>query len=213
MSKFIDLTGQKFGRLTAIAKIGTDKRRCILWLCQCDCGKSTVVSSNSLLCGNTKSCGCLHRERTIAANTKHGCQKNNYPDRIYTVWAHLKSRCYNKNSKYYYNYGGRGITVCDEWLHDFQAFYDWAMANGYRDDLTIDRIDNNKGYSPDNCRWVDRKTQANNTRRNRYLTHKGKTQTLAQWADELKISPHTLWSRLNSGWSVERTFETGVIKK
>lgn len=106
--------------------------------------------------------------------------------RLYNIFRGMKKRCYNKNCKDFYKYGGRGITVCDEWKDSFQAFYDWSIANGYFDNLTIDRIDNNKGYSPDNCRWVDIKTQSNNTRKNVFLTYNGETMTLAEWGEKIK---------------------------
>lgn len=113
----------------------------------------------------------------------------------------MKKRCYNKHRKDFYEYGGRGITVCKEWFDDFMTFYDWSMSNGYNDNLTIDRIDNNKGYSPDNCRWVDIKTQSNNTRKNVYLSYNGETMTLAEWSRKLNINRNTLKARYRKGWS------------
>lgn len=117
------------------------------------------------------------------------------------IYIAMKQRCYNKNVSQYKNYGGRGIVVCNEWLNDFMSFYNWSMNNDYKEGLSIDRIDNNKGYSPDNCRWVDRKVQANNTRRNILLTYNGKTQTIAQWSNELKCSYDKLYSRYKRKWS------------
>ena len=128
--------------------------------------------------------------------------------RIHNEWRSMKRRCYSKEQKGYKDYGGRGITVCDEWLHDFQAFYDWAMANGYDDNLTLDRIDSNGNYEPSNCRWVSQKVQQNNRRNNHYITYNGKTQTAKQWAEELNINYSTIITRLNRGWSIERTFNT-----
>lgn len=118
----------------------------------------------------------------------------------------MLNRCYNANHKYYNRYGGRGITVCDEWKNNFQAFYDWAISNGYRDDLTLDRKDNDNGYSPENCRWTTKKEQSNNRENNIVITYNGKTQTLSQWAEEIRIPYHKLLVRIKRGWSVERAF-------
>ena len=142
--KAIDLTGQRFGRLTVLERAGTDSRREAVWRCICTCGNEIYVQGHHLRCGNTQSCGCLR----VDTATTHGESRS----RLYHIWFGMKTRCYNPNTKDFKNYGGRGITVCPEWLYDFPAFQKWAIANGYRDDLTIDRIDNDKGYSPDNCR-------------------------------------------------------------
>lgn len=126
--------------------------------------------------------------------------------RIYKTLNHMKDRCYNQKCKDYHMWGGRGITICDEWLRDVKSFYDWAMTHGYKDNLTIDRIDNNKGYSPDNCRWVDRKTQARNTRRNRLITINGETKCLVEWCEVFNINYDMVKRRLHRGWSTERAF-------
>jgi hypothetical protein len=129
--------------------------------------------------------------------------------RIYTIWFDMKRRCYQPQNKRYYRYGGRGITVCDEWL-DFQSFFDWSLANGYRDDLTIDRADTDGDYSPQNCRWVNWKTQANNKANNHYITYQGKTQTMMEWSEELNISYTTLRRRFNLGWDVKKAFNRPI---
>ena len=121
--------------------------------------------------------------------------------RLYNIYKGMKRRCYNKTDKDYKDYGGRDITICDEWLNDFMSFYNWSMNNGYDESLTIDRMDNNKGYSPDNCRWVDVKTQSNNTRRNVYLTYCGLTLTLAEWSRKLKVNRNTLKWRYRRGYT------------
>ena len=163
MSAVKDLTGQRFGRLVVIRREGVTPQRLATWLCRCDCGNETVVDGWSLRSGNTKSCICLKNEAVKERFTTHGqCLS-----RLHGVWKGMKERCSNPQHNRYHRYGGRGITVCDEWRNDFQAFYDWAMANGYNKDAfrgqcTIDRIDNDKGYSPDNCRWVDMKVQRHN---------------------------------------------------
>lgn len=197
-----DLSGQKFGRLVAIERVEKNKRNNVRWLCRCDCGKSVVVDGGNLTSGHTMSCGCLRAENKV----KHGLCGT----RLCNIWYKIKSRCSNINNDVYHHYGGRGITICEEWRNDFKTFYEWAMKNGYADNLTIDRIDVNGNYCPENCRWVEFKEQMNNTRRNRFLTFKGETKTVAQWSEELSIKPATLYTRLNKGWSVEKTLTTPV---
>lgn len=163
MSALKDLTGQRFGRLVVVDRAGSNSKREAKWRCQCDCGRYSFVSSYNLRSGNTNSCGCLSAEKSALRITTHSMSRY----RLHGVWCGMKQRCLNPNHERYRQYGGRGITICDEWLHSFQAFYDWAMANGYdenapRGQCTIDRIDNDKGYSPDNCRWVDMKVQRHN---------------------------------------------------
>ena len=190
-----DMIGQKFGKLTVLEELperykdGSKQYKCI-----CECGNYTNVVGYSLRKGNTKSCGCLnHEPHTII----HG----KYKTRLYKIWQGIKRRCYNKRFKHYKNYGDRGIVVCDEWKNDFMAFYNWSMSNGYKDNLTIDRINVNGNYEPNNCRWVTRKVQQNNTRRNVLITYNGKTQNMRQWADELGIKQNTICCRHRKGWS------------
>lgn len=249
-----DLSGQKFGKLTVIERVGSNKFGASTWLCLCECGEYKVCSYNALKnggnktcgkcksrvrpnvefgrlttisnfkkngrtywkcvcsCGNTcevsqsnlatgiaKSCGCLNSELSSQRATKHGLAGTC----LHNIWSGLFTRCENPNSSEYHNYGARGIKVCDEWQKPdgFTNFYNWAMSNGYRDDLSIDRIDNNGNYEPSNCRWATRKEQSNNTRRNVWITYNGMTMNLTQWEVYLGLKRGTLADRRHRGWS------------
>ena len=197
-----DLVGKQFGRLTVIGRCNNDiPQKDSKWYCECQCGNHLIVQRSNLRSGHTQSCGCLKMD----SNTTHGkCYT-----RLWRIWVNIKSRCENPNTPNFSNYGARGISICSEWENDFQAFYDWAMSNGYQENLTIDRIDVNGNYDPLNCRWADQITQGNNKRTNHFLTYNGKTQTIAQWANEMGIKQGTLLSRINRlNWSVERALQT-----
>ena len=152
----MNLIGDKYGRLTVVALDRVQNKKAY-WKCVCDCGLSVVASGNNLRSGNTKSCGCLRRETAASqgkANTVHGNSHENRT-RLYTIWCGMRQRCNNPNRDAYQWYGSKGVTICDEW-NDFEMFKKWALSTGYTDDLTIDRIDANKGYNPDNCQWLTR---------------------------------------------------------
>lgn len=196
-----NIEGQKFGKLTAICIVGKDKYKVNIWKCKCDCGNYKNVSYANLKAGKTKSCGCLmNKGRYI-----HGL----YGNRIRNIYMKMKNRCYCKTSKSFPNYGGRGIDICDDWLgkNGLENFYKWSVENGYNENLSIDRIDNNKGYSPNNCRWTDIKTQQNNRRNNIIIEYKNKKQTLKQWCDELGSNYKTALRRFNKGFSTEEILQ------
>lgn len=221
--KFQDLTGQKFGRLTVIKRAENIKDR-TAWLCKCECGNIIKTTGHNLKTGNTKSCGCLAREqaqKNVQKMIEHNI-KNNYKNtvthglsqhRLYNTWSNMKDRCYrNKNSHFKY-YGGKGIVVCKEWLNDFQAFYVWAINNGYENDLTIDRIDFNGNYEPSNCRWITRKEQNRNTTQCIYYKYKNKKYTRGQLSEISGLPYATIRYRLDNGWLIEEAITTETNTK
>ena len=206
-----DLTGMKFGRLTVIKQDGKYKNGARLWLCKCDCGNEKHVAGTHLLSGKIRSCGCFLSETTVKRNKVEKVRHGKRNTRIYHTWRSVKDRCLNPNIKAYPRYGGRGIMICEEWKNDFQAFYDWSMANGYADDLTLDREDVNGNYEPDNCRWVSMKKQANNRRSNVQLTYNGETKTLSEWADYLDIPYSRIEKRYSAGMPIEKILYKGNL--
>lgn len=197
--------GDIFGRLTVISlhhikkytNLSGIKKNIEYYLCECECGNIIITSKDRLKIGRTRSCGCLCKE----THTKHNISHT----RIYRIWCNIKGRCLNKKYPFYNNYGGRGIKICDEWKGNPVSFYNWAMANGYKDDLSIDRIDNNGNYEPNNCRWATKQEQNKNQRRTRFITYRGKRKCLTDWAKEVGIDRNTLRYRLNSGWGIEKS--------
>ncbi len=202
-----DLTNKKFGKLTVLERAESRNGE-TFWKCRCECGNIKEVNASKLKNGHTRSCGCIIGSSQKKYAKTHGKSKT----RIYRIYKKMKRRCYIKTEAYYFNYGGRGITVCDEWLGDkgFENFYNWAMNNGYTEKLSIDRIDNDMGYNPSNCRWATEKEQANNRRTNSYLTHNGETKTIAEWSDLTGISTGVLYYRKKHGWSDEKCLTTKV---
>ncbi len=188
------IIGKRFGYLTVI---GLDhiKHHSTWWKCVCDCGKETVVYRGALTSGDIISCGCYHQEHNSEFSKKHGL--SSHP--LYKIWSGIVQRCTNKNAENYKRYGGRGITICDEWRNNFQSFYDWSLSNGYSKSLTIDRKNNEKGYSPDNCRWSTTMVQSNNTRRNHLFSYNGISHTIAEWSRLLGVNHETLRYRINHG--------------
>ena len=186
--------GDKYNRLTAVKFSHIGKSYKQYWLFKCDCGKEKVIYVYKVKSGDTKSCGCLK-----GGNFKHRM----YGTKIYRIWQAMKSRCLNPNNQAYKNYGGRGIIICERW-NSFKNFY--KDMGDVPKNKSIDRIKNNKGYYKSNCKWSTKKEQQNNTRSNRFITYKNKTQTMAQWARELNMTYSKLNTRIHNGWSVERAF-------
>lgn len=204
-----NLIGQKFGRLTVVSlakKHDNSVKR--YWVCQCDCGNIIEVQTSSLISGHTKSCGCYR----IYKKKYEYDYENNIPrnDRIKSVWDGIKLRCSNPNCTGYKNYGGRDIKLCKEW-ENYYNFQKWSLENGYREDLTIDRINNDKGYSPDNCRWVTMKVQQNNKRNTAYYTYNGETKPFMEWCDLYHLTRDQIAYRIKNGWTPEEVL--GIKKR
>ena len=201
-----DLTGKRFGRLTVIGVEDNGKRK-TYYACQCDCGNVKVIRADALVSGCTVSCGCKKREQdrlNLTANHSHKMSGT----RLYNIWSGLKGRCNNPNDPRYDRYGGRGISVCDEWNTSFQSFYDWAINNGYSDDLTIDRIDNDGNYEPTKCKWSTNKEQCNNRVTNINIKIGNTTKTLTEWCEIFNVDTKRTMARYRrDGFvSIDRLF-------
>ena len=203
----IDITGQKYNRLTAIKRVGSNNMGST-WLFQCDCGNQIVTGSNNVRKGRTKSCGCYNQELR-KSRIKHGM----FNTRLYVAWSHMRQRCNNPSNKEYRNYGARGISICEEW-DEFINFYNWAMANGYEKTLTIDRIDNDGNYEPNNCRWVTMAVQESNKRTNHYIEFNGEKMTMSQCAKMNGVSINAFrYHVCNLGYSPEEAVESILYKR
>ena len=209
-NKELGFVGEKFGRLTVIKRaenyIDKNGKPHSMWESKCECGNTVIVRGTYLKSGLVKSCGCLNIDALRDMLTTHGESRT----RLYKIWAGIKDRCYNINDHSYNNYGGRGITMSDEWIENYSAFRDWSYANGYYEDsdkepCSIDRIDNDGNYCPENCRWVGRKIQQNNTRHNHYIEYNGENHTIAEWADAYRIEYNTFYKALKRyDWDLGR---------
>ena len=205
------MVGRRFGKLMVLRRGENNSRGEARWVCRCDCGKETLVTTANLNSGNSKSCGC---DRGII---KHGGVLKGKAERLYSVWLNMKNRCGNANAREYNCYGGRGISVCEEWSTSYDSFRRWALDNGYDSEAlfgkcTLDRIDNDKGYSPENCRWVSLKRQNNNRGNNRHLTIDGERMTVSQASEKYGIPYDRLLARLYYGWSDEDAVTKGKMK-
>ncbi len=200
-----NLYGMVFGELKVIDYSGVDHRKERLWECVCSCGGSIVARSYDLRRGLTSHCGCRLGENISESLKEHG--KTRTP--IYYAWINMKTRCDNPNYELYHHYGGRGIRYCDSWK-DSKKFIKWALENGYSDDLSLDRIDNDGNYEPSNCRWVTMQVQQNNRRNNRMITYNGVTDTMANWSRNLDINYNTLQTKLNRGMAMGEIVNDGT---
>jgi len=207
MSNFKDLTGQRFGRLVVLEKQGVRKFNCgssaVEWKCKCDCGNEKIVLTQDLKSKKVQSCGCFQ----IEARMTH--QLSNH--KLYRVWVSMINRCYDPKTRHYKDYGGRGIFVCEEWRNNFKIFYDWCMENNYEEGLTVDRTDNDKEYSPSNCRLLSIQAQQFNKRNNIWIEYNGERRLLKDWSVILNIKYSTLFSRIYTRkWDIERAFSEPI---
>lgn len=201
MAKIKDMTGLQFGNLSVVKYAGLNNRGEATWFCKCSCGNTTVVTGNKLRSGWTRSCGCLQQtQRKKGFNKRHGMTET----KLYVAWQNMKRRCNNPKDIMFKHYGGRGITVCDDWNSSFDSFLQWSNQSGYKEGLTIERINVNGNYEPSNCKWITKPDQYLNRTDSHRITAFGKTQTIKEWADESGIKYDTIERRINSyGWSAE----------
>ena len=210
---FKDLTGKKFNKLLVLYKTKKDKNGHYYWKCKCDCGNEKEILGTHLLQGTIKSCGCYNSEQV----SKRAKTKQIIPNkRIRHIWELMKSRCYNNKNISFKNYGDRGIKICDEWLDKKNGlinFYNWSMENGYREDLSIDRIDIDGNYEPSNCRWVSWKKQCNNKRNNIKIKYNGESENVCYFIQKYSLNKFAIYSRLRKGWSIKDAIEKPINEK
>lgn len=199
-----NLIGQVFERLTVVEDMSVKGFK-PKWLCKCKCGKKVIVQSSNLKDGHTRSCGCLRKYSP-------GYTSDLKKTRLYRVWDAMKGRCLNPNNRHYSYYGGRGITVCEDWIDSFQMFYDWSMERGYKESLTIERIDNDGNYEPQNCKWATMAEQSLNKTSNKLLIYKGVSKPLTLWCRTLDLNYDTVRERIRRGWSHEKALTTPIDK-
>lgn len=213
--------GQKYGRWTVLDEYeiryqttskGNNQKH-VYVKCKCECGTIRYVDIRGLIDGVSNSCGCLskeiHSKLIKRQRTKHGEAQVGKKTRLYKIWVEIRRRCNNSKCERYKDYGGRGIKICDEW-NDYSCFKDWVLSHGYTDELSIDRIDNDGNYEPDNCRWATDIEQANNKRNSRFITYNNQTHTLSEWSRIVGIKQSILWKRLNRGWDLDKALHTPV---
>ena len=217
MSRFIDLTGQRFGNLVVVGvaskfDLPPTKSKSKVFECLCDCGKRVFARSSLLKNGDKKSCGCIDHsiwsETAKRVHSTHNLSKT----KLYHIWVGIKDRCYNKNNKDFKHYGAKGVCVSDIWRNDFVCFYKWAYNNNYCDGLSIDRIDNNGNYEPSNCRWITIKEQQNNKSSNIIYEYNGEKLTQSQLCRKYNINLRTFRYRFNKGMSIDKCLNTPIRK-
>ena len=206
--KVENLVGREFGCWRVVSRAGSTKNNVSTWNCVCakelgGCGTVRVVTRGRLIRGSSTNCGCVQRETNRKRQTKHGCSGKNRTG-LYIVWVDMLQRCYNSLSTGYHRYGGRGITVCEEWHNSFESFQRWALATNYQKGLQIDRINNDGGYCPDNCRWVTSQQNMNNRSCTRKFTLNGETKLLCEWCDHFNMPLSTVDDRIRRGWTIEQ---------
>lgn len=196
------LIGTKRNKLTILSHFKKGKNKCNYFRCLCECGRVAEIRANHLFNDNQETCGRFHKKYE---NSKVG-------EALYSAWSGMMHRCYDTNHHKYSSYGARGIKICNEWQNNYDVFYNWAINNGYKLGLWLERINNNGNYCPENCRWATRKEQMRNTRRTKYIHYQGEMLCLAEWCENLNLCYSTIINRLNRGWSIERAFETPTNK-
>lgn len=200
MTKY-DLFGKRFGKLTVLERLPANSHGEAIWVCRCDCGNTHLATSYNLTRGKTKQCRECMIKQIADTNRTHGCQ----PKRLHEIYSNMKTRCHNPKYELWHRYGGRGIKICDEWEKSFESFRDWAFSSGYSEELTLDRINNDGDYCPENCKWSTVTEQANNRRTNRMLTLHGETDTMANWSRRLNLPYWLIQKRVdNYKWSDEK---------